>query len=413
MRALRRRGQSVGAFKVGPDYLDPSFHAVAAGKPCLNVDPWGMRLATQASVLEQAGEDVDLLVGEGVMGLFDSAGDGSGATADLAATFTIPTILVVNAKGMGGSAAALVEGFCGHRDDVAIAGVIFNRVRTDAHAQLLRDACRAGTMPPILGFIPDADCLLLPERHLGLVQARELAGLDAQLDQAADLIERRLDLPRLTRLAKPPAVAVLSHRSIPLRPLGQRIAVADDAAFGFAYPTILNGWRLRGAEILLFSPLADEAPAINADAVFLPGGYPELHGAALAAAEIFHAGLRAAAARGSRIYGECGGYMVLGEALIDRSGTPHVMSGLLPAVTSFAEPRLHLGYRRIVSRIGSPLGLPGSSWRGHEFHYASEVAARAPPLFKLADARSTPLADAGCALGNVCGSFIHLIDREE
>lgn len=413
LRALRRRGQSVGAFKVGPDYIDPAFHQAASMRPCVNIDPWAMRVATQASILEQAGLEVDLLVGEGVMGLFDGAADGTGATADLAATLAIPVILVVNGKGMGASAAALIEGFRDHRSDVVVAGVIFNRVRTDSHARLLREACEARFALPILGFLPDHDALVFPERHLGLVQAREIAGLEGRLDEAAMVIERHLDLPRLVRLARFPVVTSLSYRVVPLNPLGQRIAVADDAAFAFTYPSTLQGWRIRGAEILPFSPLADQAPDPKADAVYLPGGYPELHAGQIAAAARFHRGLRAAAARGALIYGECGGYMTLGETLIDRAGMPHKMAGLLPAVTSFAKPRLHLGYRRVVGKDASPLGLPGSCWRGHEFHYASEIEARGPRLFRLSDARGTQLAEAGCIQGRVCGSFIHLIDRAE
>ena len=372
-----------------------------------------MRIATQASVLEQAGLDVDLLIGEGVMGLFDGAADGTGATADLAATLAVPVVLVVDAKGMGGSVAALIEGFRDHRDDVTIAGLVFNRVSTDTHARLLREACEARFSLPILGYLPADPALSLPERHLGLVQARELSGLEERMDAAARLVERHLDLPRLIRLARFPVVASLSYRVAPLNPLGQRIAVADDAAFAFAYPATLHGWRMRGAEILPFSPLANQGPDRSADAVYLPGGYPELHAGPLAAADRFRAGLRDAAARGGTIYGECGGYMALGETLIDRAGTVHAMAGLLPIVTSFAEPRLHLGYRRARSGTASPLGLRGAGWRAHEFHYASELQVQGERLFRLADARLAPLPDAGCVQGNVCGSFIHLIDRAD
>jgi cobyrinic acid a,c-diamide synthase len=413
LRALCRRGQTVGGFKVGPDYIDPAFHRAASGRPCPNVDPWAMRVATQTAILEQAGLAVDLLIGEGVMGLFDGAADGTGATADLAATLAIPVVLVVSAKGMGASVAALIEGFCHHRPDVAVAGVIFNRVRTDTHARLLREACAGRLAIPILGFLPDDPALALPERHLGLVQAQELAGLDRQLDLAARLVERHLDLPRLVRLARFPSVAALPHRAAPLNPPGQRIAIADDAAFAFAYPSLLAGWRARGAELLPFSPLADQPPDPGADAVYLPGGYPELHAATLAGAGRFMAGLRAAAAKGAAVYGECGGYMVLGEVLVDRDGQAQPMSGLLPVVTSFARPRLHLGYRRVTGRHSSPLGLAGTVWRGHEFHYASELEARGPRLFGLADARGEPRADAGCVLGRVCGSFVHLVDRAD
>jgi cobyrinic acid a,c-diamide synthase len=396
---------------VGPDYIDPAFHQAASFRTCVNVDPWAMRVGTQTSILEQAGLDADVLVGEGVMGLFDGAADGTGSTADLAGTLSIPVILVINARGMGASAAALIEGFRNHRNDVAVVGVIFNRVRTEAHARLLREACETRFALPILGFLPDDEAFVFPERHLGLVQARELADLDGRLDRAAALAEQHLDLARLMRLARFPVVASLSHHVAPLTPIGQRIAVAEDDAHAFAYPSTLMGWRMRGAELLPFSPLADQAPDSAADAIYLPGGYPELHAGRLAAAEHFKRGLREAMTRGAAIYGECGGYMVMGEILIDQHAVPHAMAGILPVVTSFAQRRLHLGYRKATARGTSPLGLPRASWRAHEFHYAREVEARGPRLFTLKDARGSALADAGCSVGRACGSFIHLIDR--
>jgi cobyrinic acid a,c-diamide synthase len=413
LRALVRRGQSVGAFKVGPDYIDPAFHQAASFRPCVNVDPWAMRVATQTSILEQAGLEVDLLVGEGVMGLFDGATDGTGSTADLAGTLSIPVVLVVSAKGMGASVAALIEGFRNHRSDVAVAGVLFNHVRTENHARLLREACEARFALPILGYLPPDEAMIIPERHLGLVQARELVDLDGRLDRAAALVERHVDLARLARLARFPVVTSISHHVVPLNPLGQRIAIAEDDAFAFAYPSTLMGWRMRGAELIPFSPLADQPPDPFADAVYLPGGYPELHAGPLAACDRFRQGLRAAVGRDATVYGECGGYMALGETLIDRSGTSHAMAGLLPVVTSFAEPRLHLGYRRVTAHGPTPLGLPRSSWRAHEFHHARELEARGPRLFALRDARGATLDDAGCMAGRVCGSFIHLIDRAD
>jgi cobyrinic acid a,c-diamide synthase len=201
----------------------------------------------------------------------------------------------------------------------------------------------------------------------------------------------------------------------PLRPLGQRIAIARDHAFAFAYPAIVEGWRRAGAELLPFSPLAGQAPEPAADAVFLPGGYPELHAGALAAQATFLDGLRASAGRGAFVYGECGGFMVLGEALIDREGKAHRMAGLLPVTTSFAAPRRQLGYRRLKLLEASPLGQAGTTFRGHEFHYAAlEVGAAGPaptPLFEATDARHQPLDPQGACQGAVAGSFMHLIDR--
>jgi cobyrinic acid a,c-diamide synthase len=412
LRALRTAGTAVGSFKVGPDYLDPMFHARASGRPCLNLDSWAMRIETLAALADALVRDAALVIGEGVMGLFDGATDGRGSTADLASLLDLPVILVVDAHGMAASAAALVEGFTRHRDDVEVAGIVFNRVGSEAHAALLRRVCDDRFAQPVLGCLPDDPRLRLPERHLGLVQVDELPDLEAVLDQAAAIVAEHVDLKRLSRLARPFGLGLYGPPARPLRPLGQRTAVATDRAFAFAYPAILDGWCVAGAEILPFSPLADEPPDASADAVYLPGGYPELHAGRLAGNGGFIGGLRAAAARGAAIYGECGGFMVLGERLVDRQGASHAMAGLLPIATSFAEPRLHLGYRRIKLLAPSPLGHTGTAYRGHEFHYAAQIeAGEASPLFEVTDARRQPLGEAGARIGTVCGSFLHLIDR--
>ena len=194
--------------------------------------------------------------------------------------------------------------------------------------------------------------------------------------------------------------------------IGQRIAVARDEAFAFAYPLALDGWRRAGAEVLPFSPLADESPSPVADAIYLPGGYPELHAGRLAGAGRFIEGLRAAAARGAVVYGECGGYMVLGDSLVDADGVSHAMAGLLPVATTFAERRLTLGYRTAHALAGGPLGGPGTEYRGHEFHYARVLREDGDEaLFRCADARGRELGPAGRRIGRIMGSFVHLIDR--
>jgi cobyrinic acid a,c-diamide synthase len=412
LRALRRSGRTVGAFKVGPDYLDPMLHARACGRPAVNLDSWAMRIETLAGLADQVAAGVDLVLGEGVMGLFDGAADGQGSTADLASLLDLPVILVVDARGMAASAAALVEGFTRHRDDVEVAGIIFNRVASAAHEALLRRACDDRFAQPVLACLPSDPRLALPSRHLGLVQAAEVPELEAFLEQAAEIVLAHTDLERLIRLARPFGLGLYGPPPRPLRPLGQRIALANDVAFGFAYPAVVEGWRIAGAEILPFSPLAGEAPAATADAVYLPGGYPELHAGRLAASAGFLDGLRAAAARSAFVYGECGGYMALGRALIDREGARHAMAGLLPVVTSFAEPRRQLGYRRLRALEATPLGSAGTTFRGHEFHYASLVeGGDAPALFEVTDARRQALGELGARVGTVAGSFLHLIDR--
>ncbi|HXP97389.1 MAG TPA: cobyrinate a,c-diamide synthase [Telmatospirillum sp.] len=416
LRALKRRGLRLTSAKVGPDYIDPAFHAAASGHPCFNLDSWAMRPRSLAQQVETLGRNGDLILCEGVMGLFDGAdvvdGGPNGSTADLAARTGWPVILLVDLRRQAASAAALIQGFRNHRTDIRINGVVFNQVASPAHRAMVERACLTALPDvPLLGWLPRDPILALPERHLGLVQAGEIDALDVRLDAAAQVIEDNLDIDGLIALAMPSALAG-NTATPPLPPLGQRISVARDAAFAFAYPAVLDGWRLAGAELTFFSPLADEAPDPGADAVYLPGGYPELHAGPLAASRCFLPGLRRLAAAGRWIYGECGGYMTLGQALQDQDGRHHAMAGLLPVVTSFAKRRLHLGYRQCRQVVETPFGASGAAFRGHEFHYATitEQAAECP-LFTAADAQGRPLGQTGQIAGSVIGSFLHLIDR--
>jgi cobyrinic acid a,c-diamide synthase len=407
--ALRRRGLRVAAAKAGPDYIDAAFLAAAAECPCRNLDAWAMRRATIAANLA-ALDAADLVVCEGAMGLFDGIGaGGEGSTASLARLLGWPIVLVVDAAGSGVSIAALVKGFARHRPDTALAGVILNRVGSTRHRNLL-SAALAAELPdvPLLGAMLRVRELVLPSRHLGLVQASEHGALGDFLAHAAAAAD--LDLDRLAGLARP-SIPQAGERVMSLPPLGRRIAVARDRAFTFAYPAMLDGWHEAGAQLSFFSPLADEAPEPAADAVFLSGGYPELHAGRLAAAVNFRTGLARAARRGAVIYGECGGYMVLGKGLVDEHGTRHEMAGLLPLETSFAERRLHLGYRAARLGASGPLGRTGARFRGHEFHYAAICnEGDGAPLFEITDGEGAALPPAGRAIGSVMGSFIHLID---
>ena len=292
--------------------------------------------------------------------------------------------------------------------------MVFNQVASTAHRAMVERACLAQSQDlPLLGWIPRDPLLALPERHLGLVQAGEIGALDTMLNGAAKLIEENLDMERLISLARPSALSG-SVLSPPLPPLGQHIAVARDDAYAFAYPAILNGWRQAGAELSFFSPLADEAPDKQADAVYLPGGYPELHAGRLAATIRFLPELRRLAENGKWIYGECGGYMTLGQALQDQDGQYHAMGGLLPVITSFAKRRLHLGYRQCRLAANTPFGRPGALFRGHEFHYATiSEQTDEKPLFLACDAQGRSLGAVGQIAGSVIGSFLHLIDHIE
>lgn len=411
LRALRRRGRRVTAAKVGPDYIDPAFHRAATGRVGYNLDTRAMRPTTLAAALEALSRDSELILAEGMMGLFDGAPDGRGSAADLARITGWPVLLVVDAGAMAASAAALVFGFARFDPKVRVVGVVFNRVGGPGHTELLRQAC-APLGIPILGGLPHDRELVVPERHLGLVQAGEHPALEAFVERAAQQVEQSLDIDRVPALAEPSQRLTDAPVSPPLPPLGQHIAVARDPAFAFCYPLILDGWQRAGAALSFFSPLADDTPDDRADAIHLPGGYPELHAGRLAANRRCMAGLRSAAERGVTIYGECGGYMVLGRTLIDAEGIEHPMAGLLPITTSFAEPALHIGYRQLTLVADGPLGAAGQTYQGHEFHAASALSGDGEAaLFRVSDAAGRVRDATGARHGTVMGSFIHLIDR--
>ncbi len=401
LRALARRGFFVRSAKSGPDYIDPRFHAAASGRDCVNLDAWAM---TPERLVSLAAGDGLLLI-EGAMGLFDGAPpDGQGATADLARHLGLPVVLVLDCARQSQSIAALVRGFQTHRAEIRIVGLILNNVGSPRHEEMLRRALDE-TGLPVIGALARDPGMAHPARHLGLVQAAEHADLERFLNRAGDHVATSLDLALLQSLATPLPVAPEADRPH-LPPPAQRIAIASDQAFAFAYPHLLADWRKAGAVITFFSPLQNQAPP-EADLILLPGGYPELHAGRIAAATTFINGLKKAS-YSTDIYGECGGYMVMGSGLIDAAGKHHEMAGLLALETSFAHPRLHLGYRRLRAEGGV---FPGC-YRGHEFHYATTLMARGEPLFQAFDAADTPLAPMGLIHGRCSGSFAHLIDRE-
>jgi cobyrinic acid a,c-diamide synthase len=420
--ALRRRGIAVRAAKAGPDYIDPGFHAAATGAAGCNLDSWAMPPGLLDALVMEAATGAEILVIEGVMGLFDGVAGSPGrcgTTADLAARFQLPVLLVLDVGGQSQSAAAVLRGFATHDPAVRIAGVILNRVGSERHRTLVADAIASLDISiPILGAVPRDAALALPERHLGLVQAGEHDDLAAWLDRLAELAVHHLDLDAVLARAAPlpsPAcgggigrepVALPMAR---LEPPGQRIGLACDQAFTFVYPHILSGWRRAGAEIVTFSPLADEPPPQRCDSCWLPGGYPELHAGALAAASAFRAGL-ARFAQTRPVHGECGGYMVLGQELTDADGTRHAMTGLLGHTTSFAQRKLQLGYRQARLLADSPIGSAGSVVRGHEFHYATLISpGDDAPLAHLTDGQGQTLGPSGGRRDLVTGTFFHAI----
>ncbi|KZK88806.1 Cobyrinic acid A,C-diamide synthase [Pseudovibrio sp. Ad5] len=420
LRALRDTGLRIASGKSGPDYIDPAFHSAASGRPCLNYDAWAMSLAQLSLNATEQEKHTDVVVVEGAMGLFDGAADGSGSVAELAVHLGLPIILVVDCKSQAQSVAALVHGFLTYHPHCHINGVILNRVGSPRHERILRRALEPLDVI-VLGAFYRSKRLELPERHLGLVQASEREDLEEFLNAAGEVAAESVDVPALMRLAKVLAIPARENKKLTgishLPPLGQHIAIAKDIAFAFSYEHLLSDWQRQGVTLSFFSPLANEGPSENADAIFLSGGYPELHAGQLSQADIFKRGIKSAAAADKLIYGECGGYMVLGEALTDKSGQSHEMLGLLPIETSFAKRKLHLGYRKLkATEAAKSAGFPWMNPLGaHEFHYSTlTVKSEAPSLFDAQDAEHHDLDPLGHINGRVMGSFAHVVaERSE
>ena len=413
LRALARLGKAPAAGKTGPDYIDSGFLSAAAGRKAVNLDQFAMSKPLLAHLAaDQAGET---LIIEGVMGLFDGASGNAGSSAALAEALDIPVILVMDIRHTAQTAAMIAAGIASLLPAGRIAGVILNHVASPRHLALVSEALAAHQIP-LFGSVPSHDGLAVPSRHLGLVQAADFdnAGLEVILDHSADLIDEYCDLDAILDAAQRLPTAGKAVAALPLpvtNPLAinqpaKTIAVANDAAFGFAYHHLLAGWQQQGAEIQPFSPLNDEKPADDADFIFLPGGYPELHLPTLSRNRQFLAGLTKAATANIPIYGECGGYMVLGTGITDASGNRFDMAGLLDVETSFANKKRHLGYRKFTPI--EPFFWNGP-FLGHEFHYTNVVSASGTPLFTAHDANDQPLGMAGLRKGSVAGSYLHII----
>ena len=396
LRALKIAGIPVRSAKSGPDYIDPRFHAAASGAECFNLDAWAM---SPDSIRMLASGALPLII-EGAMGLFDGAlPDGKGSTADLARILGLPIVLVLDVASQAQSVAAVALGFSQLAPDIKIAGLILNKVASPRHNRMLCTALEPLGIP-ILGSVYRQTDLETPSRHLGLVQAQELEQLESFLDTTANMVSEAVDINQLLSLMS----NINQPSSIPklLPPPAQSIAIAKDAAFSFSYPHLLREWHNMGAEISFFSPLENQAPKL-ADLIFLPGGYPELHAEKLANADIFKKAMKSALS----VYGECGGYMAMGEGLVDAYGTRHEMLGLLSLETSFANRKLNLGYRNLT-----PKRLWSIPLTGHEFHYATTLRANGDPLFQATDAEGLQLPNMGLVNGTASGSFAHIIDRQ-
>ena len=417
--ALAERGVDVRLFKAGPDYLDPTFHEAALGRPSRNLDGWmagpaGVSAAFSRGTAALGRPGVAIV--EGVMGLFDGRDPTSlaGSGAELAGLLGAPVVLVVDAGGMARSAAAVVEGFANHSDAVDVRGVIFNRVGSARHTLLIEEALAAARTPlPVaaLGGLSRNEALFLPSRHLGLMAARVSASTRTEAarvrwrQELAAWATAHLDLDGLLALADEASGPRLSPPA--LKPAGRaRIGLALDDAFHFYYPDNLDLLRAAGAELVPFSPLADAALPADLDGLLLGGGYPEEHAEALSAGAAMRAAVRAFCAAGRPVYAECGGLMYLGESLQDAAGRRHDMVGALPLHTGMDRKLRSLGYREVTTTQDTILGPAGTVFRGHEFHYSSlRESGGCQQVYRWTGRRGT--GTAGFAQGATLASYIH------
>jgi len=405
--ALAARGLTVQPYKAGPDYIDPGHLGRAAGREARNLDTWMIPRAAVAELFGRAARGAHIALIEGVMGLFDgrSGTEDEGSAADLARLLGLPVLLVVDASHVARSIAATVLGFQTFDPRVRVAGVVLNRVGSEAHAEMCRSAIVQATGLPVVGWVPRTPAIAWPERHLGLVPDAEDAADAGRVRDLAALAETHLDLDLVLRIATPVEAAAATG-IFPESSPAQRvpIAYARDRAFHFTYPDSLELLEAWGADLLPFSPLEDAALPSGAHAVLLGGGFPEVFARELASNRAMHEALRGAAARGVPVYGECGGLMYLGRALTDAEGVRHAMAGLLPCESTMQGTRLTLGYREAES-LGTPLLPAGERVRGHEFHYSrlTEEAEAATAAYRFPEQGRVD----GMRAGSVTGTYLH------
>lgn len=412
MSALRLRGHKVQGFKVGPDFIDPTFHQAATGRPGCNLDGWMLTREANLALFQRAAQGACVAVIEGVMGLFDgqSSVSQSGSTAEMARWLNAPVILIVDASAMAGSVAALIQGFESFDPLLRVAGVVFNRVSSAGHFALLREAVNAHCRALPLGYLPSDDAIELPERHLGLHLAKEVFTGD-RLRAMAGWIERHLDLDQLLRLGSvdsPAPQADARRTSSPVIAGRPRIGVARDRAFCFYYQDNLDLLAGLGAQLVEFSPIADAHLPPGLNGLYLGGGYPELHAAALSANESMRAAIAGFAKSEGAVYAECGGLMYLSEAIVDQAGCSHPMVGVFPTRARMDSRLAALSYVEVEGVDANSWLQPGESARGHEFRYSriDEMPLRVERIYRIAS-RGDERRE-GFRQGATVASYVHL-----
>jgi cobyrinic acid a,c-diamide synthase len=410
MKALARKGLVVQGFKSGPDFIDPGLHRMATGLPSHNLDGWMLGADEVNRIFRRNHEGCDVSVIEGAMGLFDGIGATSeeGSAAQLAKILGLPVLLVVNARGMARSAAALVKGYAGFDPELSIHSVLFNMTGSPTHGRILAQAMEVLPEVEVLGSLPRLADLQLPSRHLGLVTAEDLDRREERLNSLADWVESALDVEQL--LARLPDFACPSLSDGGARMPEIRIGYARDRAFCFYYEENLRQLRQAGAELVPFSPLEDTnlPPALRG--LYLGGGYPELHAAQLAANTAMLGKIRDFCGSGKPVYAECGGFMYLMRSLTDRQGREHAMAGVFDFASTMQPRHQALGYREVETTADCPLSKGGARARGHEFHYSrlEGTDSGAREIYRLLDRCGQTLPGGGYLKGNCLGSYVHL-----
>ena len=410
LAALARQGFKPAPFKTGPDFIDPGLHELACGVKSHNLDSWMLPSPVNQEIFARHAYGADLAVIEGAMGLFDGAcgspqAPDLGSAAHMAKLLGVPVLLVIDASGMATSAAAVAQGFAGFDPKLTLAGVVFNRVGGPGHRRCLNEAM-AQTGLPVLGLLPKFKAQPIPSRHLGLITAQDFAAPPGWLRDLADWVQEGLDLPRLLNILpnlplSPPA----DHEASPV----VRLGVSRDRAFCFCYAENLRLLRQAGAELIFFSPMSDPGLPKGLNGLYLTGGYPELHAEVLTANRAMRRDIKEFCGSGRPVYAECGGFMYLMEAIWDLQGRKWPMAGVFPYRTRMGESFAALGYREVNFSRPTPLGGPGTTARGHEFHYSRVAEAPAGPFAYVAhNARGEVTALEGLMRDNVLASYVHL-----
>lgn len=433
--ALKRRGLRVQTFKVGPDFLDPSYHAVASGRPAYNLDGWMSNQEYVTRLFSRVSADADISIIEGVMGLFDGAYPDSiaGSSAEIALWLNSPVILVTDVYGMAGSIAALVKGFATFHEGVHIAGVIANACGSRRHAELVERSLESSGVSRLVGAIEKGGLPALTSRHLGLVTANAKNLSPLFLDALADAVERQVSLDDILRIAGSSGLFSLGNNKHITEEGVQgslcteaakisggtsyekaiRIGVARDEAFHFYYQDLFDELTKRGCIMIPFSPLREAKLPAGIDALYIGGGYPEEYAETLAGNEAMKEDIRKFARSGRPVYAECGGLMYLSEGIETRDNISYPMVGLVPARTRMLDRIKSLGYVEVAFSEDSLWGKKGDILRGHEFHYSELLVTPAGkegwrPVYDMTYRRTNVVYQEGFQKGNILASYVHL-----